>query len=126
MSSKPTKPVAKIQPHRGEIWQVDLDPTLGSEIQKIRPVVVISSDAIGRLPIKLVAPITGWNAKFSGNIWHIRLVPDTLNNLTKESAVDTLQLRGLDIIRFKSKIGQLTVDTMEEIITAIAAVIEFS
>ncbi|MDD1438227.1 type II toxin-antitoxin system PemK/MazF family toxin [Dolichospermum sp. ST_sed10] len=47
-------------PKRGEIWLVNFDPTVGAEIRKIRPAVVISSDAAGRLPIKLVAPITGW------------------------------------------------------------------
>ena len=45
---------------------VNFDPTVGSEIGKQRPAVVISSDAVGRLPIKLVAPITGWQEKFSG------------------------------------------------------------
>jgi len=47
-----------VKPNRSEIWLVNLDPTLGSEIRKIRPVVVISSDSIGKLPIKLIAPIT--------------------------------------------------------------------
>ena len=33
-----------INPKRSEIWLVDLEPTQGQEIQKTRPVVVISSD----------------------------------------------------------------------------------
>jgi mRNA interferase MazF len=36
---------------RSEIWTVNLDPTLGAEIRKTRPVVVINTDAIGVLPI---------------------------------------------------------------------------
>jgi len=44
--------------NRSEIWSVNLDPTIGAEIRKIRPVVVVSSDAVGVLPIKLVAPLT--------------------------------------------------------------------
>jgi mRNA interferase MazF len=40
--------------NRGEIWSVNLDPTIGAEIRKTRPVVVISSDAVGVLPIKSV------------------------------------------------------------------------
>jgi len=43
-------------PQRGEIWLVNFDPTIGAEIRKTRPAVVVSSDAVGRLPIKLVAP----------------------------------------------------------------------
>jgi hypothetical protein len=73
---------------------VDFNPTRGAEIQKQRPAIVVSSDAIGRLPIKLVAPITGWKPAFAGNLWHVRVIPDRLNGLDKESAVDVLQLRG--------------------------------
>ena len=47
-------------PQRREIWLVNFDPTVGTEIQKTRPAVVVNSDAVGRLPIKLVAPITDW------------------------------------------------------------------
>ena len=43
-------------PKRGEIWRVDFNPTKGAEIQKQRPAVVISSDALGKLPLKIVAP----------------------------------------------------------------------
>jgi mRNA interferase MazF len=42
-------------PKRGEIWLVNFDPTIGAEIKKVRPAVVISSDAVGKLPIKLMA-----------------------------------------------------------------------
>jgi mRNA interferase MazF len=58
----------RIQPRRGEIWMVDLDPVRGSEIQKKRPCVVISSDAVGKLPVKLVAPITEWKDHYARNI----------------------------------------------------------
>ena len=83
-------------PQRGEIWLVNFDPTVGTEIQKTRPAVVVSSDAVGRLPIKLVAPLTDWKEYFAPNIWHVRIDPDPTNGLTKVSAVDTLQLRGMD------------------------------
>lgn len=45
-------------PKRGEVWNVNFDPSVGAEIRKIRPAVVISSDAVGRLPIKIVVPAT--------------------------------------------------------------------
>src|SRR5262249_31294974 len=90
-------------PRRGDIWLVNFDPTVGTEIQKIRPAVVVSSDAVGRLPIKLVAPITDWKEYFAPNLWHVWIVPDATNGLTKESAVDTLQLRGMDRQRFLRK-----------------------
>lgn len=112
-------------PKRGEIWLVNFDPTIGTEIKKIRPAIIVSSDAVGKLPIKLAAPITDWKDYFAQNLWHIKLDPDTINNLTKVSAVDVLQLRGMDIQRFIRKLGDLPAEKMTEITTAIATVVEF-
>jgi mRNA interferase MazF len=47
-------------PRRGEIWLIDFDPAVGAEIRKVRPAVVISIDSIGRLPLRLVVPVTDW------------------------------------------------------------------
>jgi mRNA interferase MazF len=126
LTTNPTRPRSQ-QPRRGEVWWVDLNPTVGAEIDKLRTVVVISSDSVGILPIKLIAPITGWQDKFASRLWLVKLQPSPVNGLTKVSAVDTLQLRGVDIQqRFKSKLGQLSAQDVEEITAAIAAVIEYS
>jgi len=95
-------------PQRGDIWLVNFDPTVGTEIHKTRPAVVVSSDAVGRLPIKLVAPLTDWKDHFAPNIWHVWIAPDPTNGLTKVSAVDTLQLRGMDRQRFIRKLGHVS------------------
>ncbi len=110
---------------RGEIWLVNLNPTLGAEIQKTRPVVVVNSNSIGVLPIRLVAPITEWKDYFLGNIWHVKLEPNSANGLTKPSAVDTLQLRGIDTLRFIRKLGEVSPQMMKAIIVAITAVIQY-
>jgi len=111
---------------RGQIWEVNFDPTVRAEIKKRRPAVIISSNSIGRLPIKLIAPITGWQPSFENSLWHIKIEPNNKNNLTKVSAVDALQIRGVDIQRFISpKIGELNQDQLDEITAAVAAVIEF-
>ena len=111
--------------NRGEIWQVNLDPTVGAEIYKTRPVVVVSSDAVGVLPIKLVAPLTEWRDYLTQNVWHVKVAPDNMNGLTKTSAVDTLQLRGVDTLRFVHKIGNVSPEVVRSIVIAIAAVIEY-
>lgn len=112
-------------PLRGEIWELNLDPTVGAEIKKTRPVLVISSDGIGKLPIKLIAPITEWKSGFTGNIWHVKIEPDSLNNLGKVSAVDVLQVRGVDYQRFVKLIGKASAQIIEEVVTALAAVVEY-
>jgi len=111
--------------NRGEIWKVNLDPTIGAEIRKTRPVVVVSSDAVGVLPIKLVAPITEWKDYLAQNVWHVKVVPDSTNGLTKISAVDTLQLRGVDAQRFIENLGRVSPEVLKSIVAAIAAVIEY-
>jgi len=114
-----------LQPSRGEIWLINLDPTIGDEIKKKRPCIVINSDSIGKLHIRLVAPITEWKDAFLNNLWHVRIDPDKSNGLTKTSAIDVLQLRGVDMRRFDKKIGKVSAMQIEEIVAAIAAVIEF-
>jgi mRNA interferase MazF len=110
---------------RGEIWLVTLDPTVGAEIRKTRPVVVVSSDAIGALPIKLVAPLTEWKDYFAQNVWHVKIIPDSKNRLTKISAIDTLQVRGVDAQRFVQKLGEVSPAVMRSIVAAIAVIIEY-
>ena len=112
-------------PKRGEVWLVNFDPTIGAEIKKKRPAVVLSSDAVGSLPIKLVAPVTDWKEYFASNIWHIRIDPDSNNGLSKISAVDVLQLRGMDRQRFIKKKGEVSATILEEIVLAVAAVVEY-
>ncbi len=46
---------------RGQVWEIDLTPTKGAEMEKVRPCVVVSSDTLGVLPLRLVVPITEWN-----------------------------------------------------------------
>ena len=110
---------------RGDVWLVNFDPTKGAEITKTRPAVVVSSDAIGILPIKVIVPVTDWKDRFSRNLWHIRVDPDKANGLSKTSAVDALQVRGVAAERFIRKLGCVSATTMDEIVAAIAAVIEY-
>jgi mRNA interferase MazF len=42
-----------LKPDRGDIWLVNFDPTIGSEIRKTRPAVIISANHLGKLPIKI-------------------------------------------------------------------------
>lgn len=110
---------------RGDIWLVNLDPTVGAEIRKTRPVVVLSSDAIGALPVKLVAPITEWKEHLARNVWHVTIDPDQANGLAKKSVVDALQLRGVDQNRFVKRLGVVSPGALQSILIAVTAVIEY-
>ena len=82
--------------------------TVGTEIKKTRPALVVNSDKIGILPIKLVAPITAWKDYLASNVWLVKIFPNSSNGLTKVSAADLLQLRGVDTRRFIKKIGLIS------------------
>lgn len=109
---------------RGEIWWVNLDPTIGSEIQKRRPALVISSDRVGRLPVKVIVPITEWDDRFADSVWHVRLEPTRGNGLTKRSAADALQVRCVSLRRFAGRVGVATATEVEEVTLALAAVLQ--
>lgn len=112
------------KPQRGEIWKVDFRPPKGAEIDKVRPALVISSDAVGKLPLKVVVPITEWDNRFATNLWHIRIDPNATNGLSKASAIDAFQVRSVSLNRFQEKLGVASADIVEEVTSAIAAVIE--
>ena len=111
-------------PRRGEIWLVDLDPTRGSEMKKTRLVLVISSDAMGVLPVKLGVPITEWQPGFANHVWHVRLEPDQRNGVTKTSALDIAGARaGSRAIRQTE--GCCPAEILMEVTAALAAIIEY-
>jgi mRNA interferase MazF len=112
-------------PLRGDVWLVDFDPTVGSEIKKTRPAIVVNSDSLGALPVHVVVPITDWKEGYTKNLWHIKIANDGLNGLDKVSAVDVLQIRSVSTERLSKKLGRASSTVMEEIVAAIAAVIEY-
>lgn len=107
---------------RGEVWRVCLDPTVGDEIQKTRPCVVISADGIGRLRLKTIVPVTA-PAK-EQVLWHVPVAPLSSNGLSKPSVADALQIRSLSHSRFVIKLGRLTAQQMDDVAAAAAIVLE--
>lgn len=108
------------KPKRGEVWDVNFDPSQGAEIGKRRPAVVISDDAIGRLPLRIVVPITDWKRDYSGYPWFVRLPPSKGSGLSKESGADAFQVKSISERRFARFRGALKPDQVDDIAAAIA------
>lgn len=108
---------------KGEIWLINLDPTIGAEIRKTRPAVIISQDAIGILPLRVIVPLTDWKEHYSVAPWMVAVLPDKKNGLAKPSAADAFQIRSVSQERFVQRIGALKIEQIEQIINAVKIVI---
>jgi len=109
---------------QGEIWEINLSPTVGAEIKKKRPAVIINDDAIGVLPLRVIVPLTSWKESFSGAVWMVKILPDSDNKLKKVSAIDCFQIRSISTRRFIKKIGFVSSNVLDEIKAAVKAVID--
>lgn len=108
---------------RGEVWLINLDPTVGAEIKKTRSAVIVSDDAIGVLPLRVIVPITDWKDRYEIAPWMVRLEPSAGNGLEKTSAADAFQVRSVSQERFVRRLGQLADTAMREIAQALAVVL---
>ncbi len=100
---------------KGDVWIINLDPTVGAEIKKIRPCILVGNDAIGRLPLKIIVPVTDWNTAFLNVPWHVPIEKDKENGLTKKSSADTFQVRSVSERRLVKRIGVISDDVFTRI-----------
>jgi mRNA interferase MazF len=89
--------------NRSEIWVINLEPTIGSEIKKTRPVVIVNDDKLGNLPLKIIVPLTDWKDKYENVPWMVKIDFDKENNLTKKSAADCFQISSVSEIKIHKK-----------------------
>lgn len=100
---------------RGDIWLVNLDPTVGSEIKKARPCVVVSPPELNdHLRTVIVAPMTskGFAAPFR--------VPVTHAGTRGLILLD--QLRTVDKVRLSKKLGSVSAKTLAETLNTLQEV----
>jgi mRNA interferase MazF len=106
------------------VWSVRFDPSVGSEIRKVRPAVVLSGDTIGRLPLRIVVPVTDWQLAFAALPWFILLPPTSTNGLTKDSGADAFQVKSVSEVRFVRFLGSIDAAQVDEIASAVALCVE--
>jgi mRNA interferase MazF len=108
---------------QSEIWLINLDPTIGAEAKKIRPAIIVSDNSLGKLPLKVIVPLTDWKDRYTLAPWMVNIKPDNVNNLSKESAADCFQIRSLSEERFFKKIGKISAGDLEDIKDALSKVL---
>ena len=110
--------------NRGEVWQVSFDPTVGEEIRKTRPAVIVSSNSLGALALRVVVPFTGWRPEFAGAPWLVRTEPTPQNGLTKTSAADAFQVKSVSTRRLIKKMGDVSDQELRSVVEAVGMIIE--
>ena len=108
---------------RGEIWLINLDPTIGAEIRKTRPAIIVNDDTIGKLPLKVIVPLTDWKEHYGIAPWMVKVEPDKKNNLEKTSSADCFQVRSVSEERFVRKIGAVQDEILQDVGAALATVL---
>jgi mRNA interferase MazF len=109
---------------RGEIWRINLDPTIGAEIRKTRPVIIVNDDEIGILPLKVIVPITDWKSRYEEAVWMTKIEPSKKNGLSKTSSADAFQVRSVSQNRFIEKLGAIKDENLVEISESLALVLK--
>ena len=92
---------------RGDIWLATLDPTVGSEIQKTRPVLVVSPDSMNdHLRTVIIVPLTSGNHPAGFRI--------PIHFAAKDGLLLLDQTRAIDKRRLKKKMGTATDQTLQD------------
>lgn len=111
--------MTKIQIKRGEIYYADLDPVVGSETGKTRPVLIIQND-VGNLysPTTIITVITEYSEKKAS--YPICVAIGKEIGLKKDSIVNLSQLRTIDKRRLVGpKLAELSDDLMQKVNSAL-------
>ena len=104
-------------PKRGSVYLVNLDPTIGSEIKKTRPAVIIQNNIGNQYSsVTIIAPITsGKSATYPIDVE----VKTPEGGMKNNSLVKLNQIRAVDKRRLTKHLGHLTQDTMNRVDQAI-------
>ena len=104
-----------------DIWLADLNPSLGTEAGKTRPVVIIQTDLLNEVHLStLICPITT-NVKTEIKLLRVHLKKGQLDKLS-DILID--QVRAIDNKRFIKKLGHLTKDQIQILKTNIRIVLD--
>lgn len=106
-----------------DIWMADLNPVKGSEQKGIRPVVIISGNAMNdNLGICIICPLTSRIKNYAGCLL---LEKDEMNGLEQDSEIITFQVRTVSKERLIRKTGELTIEQLEMIKQGLNEVLKY-
>jgi mRNA interferase MazF len=108
----------------GDVYTVNLDPTIGDEIRKLRPVVILNGGHEKHLKLAIVAPVTQWKPAWEQNPFFVVLSPNMQNGLQKKSVVDCFQIRAISHQRFVNRLGVVSREDLDRIRQSVALILD--
>jgi mRNA interferase MazF len=108
-----------------EVWIADLNPKIGTEPGKTRPVLVVQTDLLNNVkhPSTIICPITT-NVKKGVEILRVHLSKGTAN-LYQDCDIMIDQIRAIDNKRLVEKIGVLPKDLTEIVLENLEIILDF-
>lgn len=95
---------------QGDIWWVNFDPTIGQEIQKIRPAIVIDSEGFGYDDMRIVIPFSSVKEHkrelIAKALWLIEIDDYKSLGLKEKSFLNVHQIKSCSLKRFDNKMGE--------------------
>lgn len=90
--------------------------------QKRDPAIIVNPDDIAGLNLRVIVPLT--DAQRLRRNWHVRIKPDSINNLRKESFADVFQLKSSFTERFVKRIGILSESDIDDVKLSIVKILD--
>jgi mRNA interferase MazF len=116
--------MSNLFPVQYEIWIADLDPSTGSEPGKIRPIVILQSDILNKAGHNSTIGCSISSQHKEGvSLIRMPIEPSPLNGLLKKSYILCDQIRSIDLMRLKGRIGNLDKDTIKRLNESIKAIL---
>ena len=113
-----------MQINQYEIWIADLNPQIGTETGKSRPVLIVQTDLLNKIshPSTIICPITT-NVQNDSDILRVHLKKG-MANLHEDCDIMIDQIRAIDNKRLVKKVGKLPADLIEKIKENIMIIID--
>jgi mRNA interferase MazF len=119
MAAHRRKKGAEAHPRRGEIYLTRLDPTVGHEIKKTRPALIIQNDTDNEYrATTMIAPITS-TVRIPLSPVHVLVQADLHTGLTVPSAAVFNEIRTVDRVRLTKRLGIVDAETMTRVDEAV-------
>ena len=115
-----------ISPRQYEIWIANLDPSVGSEPGKTRPVVILQSDVLniaGHTSV-IICTISSQHRQVNTSVLRLPVSPSPKNGLQKQSYILCDQMRAINFSRLSMRVGVLDTAIIMKLKQSITAILD--